>query len=456
MEDQAEKFIGRHDMIQAGDRVLLALSGGPDSVCLFHLLLGLRETMGFELAVAHVNHGLRGLAADEEESFVRDLASEHDVPCFIHAEDVAALARHHGLSFELAARQVRYDFFEAIMELEGYDKTALAHHLNDQAETILHRLIRGSGLNGLAGMRPVRDGRWIRPLLAIPREEILNWLTARGLPYRLDDSNESREYTRNRIRLDLIPQLEAFNPAVVQTIGTMSRSLQWDRDYLETAAAEAARVHLREDGNKIILDQSAFALHPALSSRLVFAPLERLLGHRLDLSALQVEEVLALQSGATGRSLDLPNGVTVYNHYGDLEWTRKADQTAAAPGPVSLTVDLDRLPAAVVFGNYGIELTLEPPVGTAQRVDLAELGHHLIIRTRRPQDRIRLPGMSGHKNLRQLFIDRHIHRDLRDRIPVFADESGEIFYIYPGIYGQNHRITKNTDKILYIKVTEIN
>lgn len=455
METRVLKYIQQQEMIESGDRILLALSGGPDSVCLFHLLLGLRDTLGFTLGVAHINHGLRGLVADEEENFVRELAREHSIPCFIHSEDVAALARHHGLSFEQAARQVRYDFFEAIMELEGFDKTALAHHLNDQAETILHRLIRGSGLNGLAGMRPVR-GRYIRPLLAVPRVEILDWLTAKGLPFRLDDSNQSREYTRNRIRLDLIPQLEAFNPMVVQTVGTMSRSLQWDRDYLETAAAEVARIHLREEGTRVILNQSAFSLPPALSSRLVFAALERLLGHRLDLSALQAEEVLALQAGATGRSLDLPNGVTVYNHYGDLEWTRKADQAQAEPGPICLTVDLNHLPASVRFGSYAIELTLETPVGTAHRVDLAELGRHLTIRTRRAQDRIRLPGMSGHKNLRQLFIDRHVHRGLRNRIPVFADESGEIFYIYPGIYGQNHRITKNTDKILYIKVTEIN
>lgn len=454
LETAFSEAVTQYEMIRPGERVLVALSGGPDSVCLFHLLVALRDSLDLELGVAHVNHGLRGMESDDEERFVRELAASWGIPCFVHTEDVAQTARRRGVSFEQAARQVRYGFFEELMRLESYDKTALAHHMNDQVETILHRLVRGAGLNGLAGMRPVRDGRWIRPLLAVSRSRILAWLESNHLPYRLDSSNDSREYTRNRIRLDLIPQLETFNPDLISTIGAMSRSLQWDRDHLEAAAGRLAAEHIHRLDDKVVIRAEGFRHDRAMTSRLVFLALEQLQGHRLDLTARQVEDILALQAGATGRSLDLPGRITVYNHYGQLEWSFKEDRPGEPEEPTELRVDLEGLPLTLEFPPYTIALSHDAPDGSAGRVDAAALTRTIIIRRRREQDRMRTLGMGGHKKVRQIFMDRRIHRGIRDRLPVFTDENGEIFYIYPGICGEAYRITQNTDKILYITVTE--
>ncbi|KAF5057294.1 tRNA(Ile)-lysidine synthase [anaerobic digester metagenome] len=452
MEQQIMELIRKERLILPGQRILVALSGGPDSVCLFHLLAEWQEALGISLGAVHVNHGLRGMESDGEEAFVRNLAKARRIPCFIHTEDVPARARRLGQSFELAAREVRYEFFEEIMRLESYDKTALAHHRNDQAETILHRLIRGSGLNGLAGMRLERDGKYIRPLLMTSRADLEAWLKGRGLEYRLDSSNDNREYTRNRIRLELIPQLESYNPDIVSTLGQMSRSLDWDRDYLEQAAATLARKQIRQEGDKVILAGEAFGEHRAMTSRLVFAALAQLKGSRLDLSASQVEDILALAAGQTGRRLDLPGGVTVYNHYGQLEWSLKRDAAGIEPRD-EVRVDLSFLPETVEFPPYRIRLDFEPPQGTATRLDVTGL-QELIIRRRREGDRILLPGMSEPKKVRRIFIDRKVHREDRDRVPVFTDEAGRILYIHPGICGEAFRITQNTDKILYITVME--
>lgn len=455
MEREIAELIRKEQLIEPGERILVAVSGGPDSVCLLHLLHRLSTALDIQLGIAHINHGLRGMASDEEETFVRTLGQTLALPVFIHTEDVAATGRRLGMGFEAAARQVRYDFFEKTMKLEGYGKTALAHHMNDQVETILHRFIRGAGLNGLAGMRIRRDGRYIRPLLQTKRAAILQWLKDQGLDYRTDSSNESLAYTRNRIRLRLIPELETFNPEIIGTIAAMSRSLEWDRTYLETAAADAARDLIRREGDKVVIIKEAFRQSPAITSRLVFLAMEELKGSRLDLTAGQIADLLDLAAGQTGRRLDLRD-VTAASHYGQLEFSLKQIPEPAEQYPAQRTVDITHLPVTVDFAPYRITFSRDLPAGPADAIDAGHLGERIILRRRRPHDRIRIPGMQGHKKVRRLFIDCKIHRELRDVLPLITDESGEILYIYPGICSESFSITPNTDKILYITVMENN
>ena len=455
LESEVLQLIEKEQMIISGDRILVAVSGGPDSICLLQLLYRLRKTIDFEIGIAHINHRLRGQESDDEEKFVRKLAKDLSVPMFVHSEDVMATADELGISFELAARKVRFDYFEKIMQQENYNKTALGHHRNDQVETILHRLMRGAGLNGLAGMRLVRDHKYIRPLLHVTQPEIMNWLKTENLSYKIDSSNESQSYMRNRIRLRLIPELEHYNPDLITTIGNMSQSLDWDRSYLEELAAETAKNEIYWAGDKVVLSKAAFKLPKAISSRLIFIALEKLKGSRSDLTMGQVLDILDLANGQTGRQIDLKE-VVAANHYGQVELTLKKDQILTKQLPAELTVDIKRLPVTVDFAPYQILFSSEPQADGSGQIDAAGLADKLIVRRRRPHDRIQMMGMTGHKKVQRIFIDRKIHRELRDQLPIITDDQGEIIYIHPGICAESFRITPKTDKILYITVMETN
>ena len=453
LESEIRHLIHKEQLIVPGDRILVAVSGGPDSICLLHLLYGLRKALNFEIGIVHINHGLRGEESDGEEEFVKDLAKRLELPVFVHSEDVLATAQRLGLSFELAARKVRFEYFETVMKRENYNKTALGHHRNDQVETIIHRLMRGAGLNGLAGMRLVRDHKYIRPLLHIPRSSIINWLEEEKISYQLDSSNESPSYTRNSIRLQLIPQLERYNPDLINTIGTMSQSLDWDRSYLEEVATEIAKKEVQRKEGKVILSEAAFKQPRAISSRLIFMALEKLKGSRSDLTMGQVLDVLDLAKGQTGRRIDLKE-VVAANHYGQVELSLKKTEELAKEGPTERTVDITNLPLTVDFGRYQITFSSESQESHGSRIDASKLGSKLILRTRHPHDRIQMIGMNGHKKVQRIFIDRKIHRDLRDQLPIITDEKGDILYIHPGICAESFRITPKTDKILYITVME--
>lgn len=453
LETEIRDLILKEQLIVPGDRILVAVSGGPDSICLLHLLYGLRKVLDFEIGIAHINHGLRGEESDGEEQFVKDLAKQLELPMFVHSEDVMATSQRLGLSFELTARKVRFDYFEKIMKQEKYNKTALGHHRNDQVETIIHRLMRGAGLNGLAGMRLIRDHKYIRPLLHTPRSSIINWLKEEKISYQLDSSNESPSYTRNSIRLHLIPQLERYNPDLIKTIGTMSQSLDWDRSYLEELATEIAKKEMQKEGDKVILSEAAFKQPRAISSRLIFIALEKLKGSRSDLTMGQVLDVLDLAEGQTGRRIDLKK-VVAANHYGRVELSLKKNEGLIKEELTERTIDIAKLPLSVDFGRYQITFSNEPQESLGNRIDASRLGNKLILRRRRPQDRIQMIGMNGHKKVQRIFIDRKIHRELRDQLPIITDEKGDILYIHPGICAESFRITPKTDKILYITVME--
>lgn len=458
MKTRILEYIRRESLIQPGDRVLLAVSGGPDSVCLLHLLLDLRQELDLRLGIAHVNHGLRGAESDGEEQFVRELARKSGLLFHGIRVSVPELSRQLGKGTEETARQVRYEFFDSVMREAGYDKTALAHNLNDQAETILHRLIRGAGLNGLAGMRPIRDDVFIRPLLEVRRGEVEAYLARNGLDYRTDSSNLTMDYTRNRIRLELIPLLEGYNPDVLGALSHMSEALALDRDYLEGETAIIAQRFLTVRGGIVHLESAAFASPRALTARLIFMAIQRLKGDSADISRVHIRDVLKLQAGETGHSLDLPGGILVYNHYGNLEFSRKAPESLPETDETTteeVRLDLSQLPVGVEFGRYRITIRGEKTPDSDAGLAAGRFDGELIIRHRRAKDRMKMLGMTGYKKLKDIFIDKKIHRGLRGQVPVITDPDGEIAYIYPGICGEEFRITENTDKMIYITVTEI-
>lgn len=228
MEGKVIREIEKNSLIQQGEKIGVAVSGGPDSICLLSLLKNFKEKYGLSLFVLHFNHRLRGIESDRDEEFVKKISAEWGIECLVGRSLGKNLYKN-----EEEAREARFSFFEKIFRQSRMDKIALAHNSNDLAETFLMRMLRGSGLEGLRGISPVR-GNYIRPLLSITRPEIEGYLKTNALPFRIDKTNLDRKFLRNKIRLDLLPHLSQYNPNIIETLSNMSKHLAYDFDYIET------------------------------------------------------------------------------------------------------------------------------------------------------------------------------------------------------------------------------
>ena len=231
------KTISEFNMFGRGDRVLAAVSGGADSVCMLHMLCALKKNLGFELACAHLNHGLRGEAAEADARFVEELCKKLGVTFYVKCVDVAELAKDCKLSTEEAGRKARYDFFNELKEAHGFTRIATAHNKNDNAETVLMRIIRGSGLDGLSGIPYVREDNVVRPLLDVSRQEIEEYCKKYNLEYRTDTTNLENDYTRNKVRNLLIPYIEKeFNSGIIDSLNRLSKNASQDSQFVNDYA----------------------------------------------------------------------------------------------------------------------------------------------------------------------------------------------------------------------------
>ncbi|MBR0523074.1 MAG: tRNA lysidine(34) synthetase TilS [Firmicutes bacterium] len=328
-EETVKKTIEANGLIPAGSTVILALSGGPDSLCLLHMLLGLRERSGFDLHALHVNHMIRGREADEDEAFVAETCKELGVPVRIIKKDVPAMAKEQGLSEEDAGRRVRYRaLFEYKRELEEGGRTvliALAHNRDDQAETVLMRIIRGTGVHGLGAMEYKRKDGVIRPLLDTSREAVEEYCQRKGLSPRIDRTNGTGEYTRNDIRLRVLPALEECSPRVKDSLVRLAAFAREDDARLRKEAEEILeRECVFASGSAVLRTSLINDLSPAVSKRIIALALAEL-GLSEDLSAERIAAVLsASRSGRGGLTIELPRGFRALISKGKL--------TLASPG----------------------------------------------------------------------------------------------------------------------------
>lgn len=315
LRERVRSFIEEQNMIQPGDRIVAGVSGGADSVCLLLLLRELTEDLQFSLYAVHVNHCLRGAESDGDEDYVRELCARLGVPLTVRQLDVAGRAVREGLSTEEAGRLCRYESFREEAERLGGAKIAVAHHANDQAETVLLHLFRGSGIRGLRGMEPVHEDI-VRPLLTIRRSEIEQWLREQGIRWRFDSSNGSRDYTRNRIRLGLLEQAEQeINPQAVMHICESARELEAIEQYLEGETRKAYRLCVREDKDSLLIFAQALRLQePLLQDRLLRLCMARTGGLK-DVERKHIHLLRELFELQTGRQLSLPAGRRARREY---------------------------------------------------------------------------------------------------------------------------------------------
>ncbi|MBI3977181.1 MAG: tRNA lysidine(34) synthetase TilS [Chloroflexi bacterium] len=482
--------------MRAGDRLLAAVSGGPDSVALLLALANLRPRLGIDLHVVHFNHLLRGAESDADEQFVLELAGHLGLPASVGRADVRRLSHDTRTSIEAAARRARYAFFCEAAARIGAAAVATGHQADDQVETVLLHLLRGTGTAGLRGMLPRTvlrlDGgelTVVRPLLAVTRAEVEQFCRARGVTPRADPTNDSTEFVRNRIRLELLPALERFNPQIRPAIRRLAHLAADDVAVVDAAVAAAWPTIARVEPACIQLAKPALLALPAgLQRHVVRRAVRQLLGDLLDLSAVHLEAVEAALSRPAGTRLDLPRGLVFAVGYEEYTLTLGPPEPGLPPLPGSYplvvpgetalpgwTVRATVVPYAAWVGRGaggtpalpgaagaegepagagGTPALPEAAAGEAYSAcfDLAKTGAALVVRTRRPGDRFQPLGLAGTKKLQDFFVDAKVSRAWRDRVPlVCAGE--EIVWVVGWRVDGRFAVGPETEEVLCLDFT---
>jgi tRNA(Ile)-lysidine synthase len=473
LPERVRRTIQRYALVARGERVLIALSGGADSVALLHLARELEAAGDLVVAgAAHLNHRLRGVEADEDERFCARLASHLNIPIEIERVDVRDEARRDKRSVEDAARRARYAFLERAADRLGADVIAVAHTRDDQAETFLLRLFRGSATRGLAGIRP-RAGRVVRPLLELGRDEVRAYLAEGEIAFREDASNRDLTNPRNRIRHELIPYLKGhFSPAIAAVLAREAELARVDEAALEAEAIEIAdRIVLTDEGDRAGLRLEASALRsvePALASRVVRAALERFARDRF-ISFDHVQRVLALAVGGDadkGGVVDLPGQRAVRNGNVIRLTPAAARRRGGGEGAEnSFSVSLS-IPGEVLLDRQGWAVGAErlESAGEARRwsargprvgVAADGLALPLVVRSRRPGDRFRPLGAPGVRKLQDFLVDRKVPREERDGLPIVVDGRDRIVWVAGQAVAEDFRVTDPSQGVLLLTIRRL-
>ena len=458
--DSFKTVLVRDRMWTLGTPVLAAVSGGADSTCLLDLFRRLREESPFDLAVAHLNHSLRGAESDQDEEFVQSLAGRLGLPFHVRRLSPGSL-RGSGDGLEASARRARYGFLAETARAIGAKRVALGHTRDDQAETFLLRLVRGSGTRGLGGIYPVVDGLFIRPILRVDRSHVEAYLKERNLPWRLDSSNADAARTRNRIRSRLLPLLrEEFNPEIARALERATEILREEEAYLDEVTRHLAQRLLRREAYGIALSIPAVrVLHPALRRRLLRLAFEEARGERGPASSPDFDSVEALEElareGRHGAAISLGAGLEARVLYSDLSLL---DTLSASPleGEIPLPV-----PGDAALPGLGLRLRAreveasgigDPRAGSAMDralLDADALPGPLIVRSRRAGDAFRPLGCSGEAKLKSYLIDRKVPRPARERVPLVVSGS-RIAWVVGFQIDDRYKVTPGTRRILVL------
>ncbi len=438
--EQIRNEIKNQNLLKPGAKVIVGVSGGADSVCLLKVLSELKNELKIELLVVHINHGLRGAEADNDQKHVEKLCRDWLIPIKIYFVNIKKLSAKLGISDEEAGRIARYKVFSNVLKMIGGDCIAVAHNREDQAETVMMNILRGSGIDGLCGMS-VKRGEIIRPLLNVSRADIEKYLEDNKISYCIDSSNKGVEYTRNRIRNELFPKIEELfevNPA--NQLIRLSKLIEDDREFLENEARKAYDGILLSDSDSLELSLSGLRILPnAIIKRIIRIAWERISNSRKNIEAIHVDQIITLcQNGRTGKAVNLPKGFSVSISYDRLIFAKGGKNNSRSYSyPVKregITVVKEAngaLDSCVLSKEEYLEKNYNEKIkenSLIQFFDLDKLQSGVEIRSRRQGDRIRpytakigVKGSTvGEKKLKDYFIDKKIPRQQRETIPVIA------------------------------------
>ena len=457
LTEKVWNYIKQHKMIENGDTVVVGVSGGADSVCLLFMLKEMQKNLSFSIQAVHIEHGIRGEDSRKDAEFVKSLCENLLIPFRIVETDVPAVARERKLSLEEAGRLVRYQAFEE--EAKGFlaAKVAVAHHMNDQAETVLFHMIRGSKMKGLGGMLPVR-GHIIRPLLCIKREEIEQYLSEKNINYCTDATNEELIYSRNVMRNRVIPVLEEIQGSAVEHIAQAAKELREAEDYLkhqaEKVSAEAVQ---KVTGGYTVRIDSLFKEEPIVRRYIIKALLHELFLEWKDITQIHIEEILALCEKSTGKEVYLPGQMMAVRLKESLfigTYNKKQEEISEfLERPVNLEGRTElgngNFLLCSVFKREKVEDI--PQNAYTKWFDYDKIKNGLFVRTRRPQDYLCVNRELGRQKLKDYYINQKIPKEERGRLLLLAVEHQVVWVIGHRI-SEQFKITDETTRILKVQI----
>ncbi|MDF2520012.1 MAG: tRNA(Ile)-lysidine synthetase [Clostridia bacterium] len=452
--DQVKAYISKYNMLSPGDSVVVGVSGGADSLCLLHVLNTIKDEIGIKIFAVHLNHQFRGADADADAQFVEDICKSWNIPYRIESFDVPGYSKESGLSPEEAGREIRYKLFREAKDEISANKVAVAQNLNDNIETILMRLLRGTGLEGLKGIDAVRDDI-IRPLLDTDRASIEEYCRQNGLQPRVDKTNLKPIYLRNKIRLELIPYLkESFNPNIGESLIRLSQIIKEENDYLEQQTDMLINELVKFDNQKASVQiKDLKVLHEAMQKRLIRRIIEKSTGTLNGFEYKHFQGVLELLDKSTGAALELPKNLKAYISYENLILSKKIENHHKKCY-YKLNYDYDNkideadLKLSVTKVDRS-QLTSIPKRNDTVYIDASKVKQELIIRNRQSGDMFSPIGMKGSKKLKDYFIDKKIPRENRDNILLIAD-GNEVVWIVGSIISEKYKISSQTEKVIVI------
>lgn len=466
-----EETVTAYGMLKEKDSVVVGVSGGPDSVALLHVLRALAARFSLKLGIAHLNHSLRQNDSDREAAFVETLSDRLGLPCHIHKEDVHEYQIKNRLSLEEAARRVRYTFLNRVAETNRYNKIALGHHSDDNAELVLMNLFRGSGPLGLSGIPPVRDGKIIRPLIKLSRSEIIDFLNQNRLKFVSDASNRDTKHLRNRVRHKLIPLLKtAYNPKISETLNRLSSVMLSEEAWIEDVIHplfEKSVLNVQDD--RITFSVSMLdRLHTAAQRRILRKAISRIKGDLRRISFVNIDAVLRLlEKGPTYGRLDLPDRIRI-RRSGDVllisqekSALRNLDVKSGHPKPFVFEYKIAK-PESIFVKEIGAHLEFTE-MSTDTMPDYCCAGQYtgffdkdtlsfpMVLRNYRPGDVFRPMGMDGTQKLKKFFIDKKVPRNERTKCPILLSRE-KIIWVVGHRADESVKMTPSTRNVLKVEL----
>ena len=452
MEKIVREFIQENNLIEAGQTVGVAVSGGPDSMALLSCLCLLAPSAFFSVVCIHFEHGIRGQESLDDADFVSQYCQEHNIPLYMSAADVPVLAEEWHMGKQSAAKRAREEYFAALVENGDVDVVATAHHLNDNAESVLMHILRGSGIDGLRGIHP-KNGSFIRPLLCVKRSEIIAYLEEKGIGYVTDRTNEENEYTRNFVRNVLMPQIEErINADAAGALNRLSVIAEYDAKFIRDVAQKEFASCAAVRGDRVEIDIQAFQrLAKAVRCRVVRLACEKLY-IKQDVENTHVISVLQLaERNRTGTRVNLSNNLCAAVEYGKLLIGfsgREADVSFCMPFDFETVNELPD--GSSVICREVDECDYQNNDPNVAYMDADKLPEHLMLRTRHHGDTIHPLGAPGKKKLKDYFIDKKLPRERRLETPLLADGS-RIIWAVGHVIDDGCRVREDTTRIYCCK-----
>ncbi|MBN2898935.1 MAG: tRNA lysidine(34) synthetase TilS [Clostridia bacterium] len=443
MRDKFLQTIQDHNLLEKGDGIVLGVSGGPDSMCMLHLFCSIREAWSLSLYAVHLNHGFRGEAADADADYVADMCKAWEVPLFSYYTKVESLAKEMNTSFEDAGRKERYRLFFEALDANQAQKIAVAQNKNDQAETVLMRLIRGAGIEGLSGIQYGREDGVIRPLLDCSRSEIEAYCESHQIQPRIDHTNTDVQYTRNKIRWEILKGMSEINPSVMDNLVKTSQLLRDDNAVLNELTEATYRQIVDGQPEAHYISLTAFnQLSIGLKRRLIRKCIEVLRGHLIDVTYDEVETII---------NLAMRQRTNSKKNYHGLYFEISYDRLLIYLGKIKAEGGLFELKVREMTREEFDDYTLS---NDEVAVDQEKIAGRLSLKYRQSGDAFQPVGMSGSKKIKDFFIDEKVPREQRANIPIIWDDTGIVWIVG---YRQDRRylVEERTSKVLILQCMKL-